>query len=116
MLKIQILRTIYSKTKRPTILAIQNKCKNRIKFAFEEIDLASIEKEIYNLKINKPPQSLDIPTKIKKKNGNTFAAFLWKRINISSKFAPFVSCLKSADLTPFHKKGEKDKKKVATDL
>ena len=73
--------------------------------------MASIEKEIYNLKINKPPQSLDIPTKIKKKNGDTFAAFLWKRINISSKFAPFVSCLKSADLTPFHKKGEKDKKK-----
>ena len=65
MLKIQILRTIYSKTKRPTNHSCNSKqMQKRIKFAFEEIDLASIEKEIYNLKINKPPQSLDIPTKI----------------------------------------------------
>ena len=46
------------------ILAIQNNCKNGIKFAFKEADLASIEKEIHNLKTNKTSQSLDIPTKI----------------------------------------------------
>ena len=39
----------------PRILAIQNNCKNRIKFASEEMDLESIKKEINNLKINKAP-------------------------------------------------------------
>ena len=51
----------------PSLLAIQNKCKNRIKFAFEEIDLASARIEIHNLKINKISQTLDIPSKIIKK-------------------------------------------------
>ena len=59
-----------------SILAIQSNCKNLIKFAFEEIDLASIEKEIYKLKLNKTSQSSDIPTKIIKKNVNIFAK-LW---------------------------------------
>ena len=97
----------WNKKDQPSILAIQNKCKNRIKFAFEEIDLASFEKEINNLKINTAPQSSDIPTKILKENGNIFAEFLWKRINSSIKFSPFVWCLKSADVTPFHKKRRK---------
>ena len=52
-----------------SILAIQNICKNRLKFAFEKMDLASIEKEIHNLKI---------ATKIIKENVNIFAEFLWK--------------------------------------
>ena len=45
----------------PSILAIQNNCKNRITFAFEEMDLASIEKEIRNLKINKASQKFEYP-------------------------------------------------------
>ena len=56
-----------------SILAIQSICKNLMKFAFEEIDLASIEKEIHKLKLNKTSQSSDIPTKIIKKNVNIFA-------------------------------------------
>ena len=67
----------------PSILEIQNKCKNQIKFAFEEINLASVEKEINNLKINKASQSSDIPTKIIKENVDIFAEFLWKTINSS---------------------------------
>ena len=58
------LRAILKYKDHPSILAIQNKCKNRIKFAFEELDLASIEKEIHNLKINQASQSSDIHTKI----------------------------------------------------
>ena len=40
------LRTLFSRVflaNHPNIFAIQNNCKNRIKFAFEEMDLASIE-------------------------------------------------------------------------
>ena len=104
------LRAILKYKDHPSILAIQNNCKNGIKFAFEEIDLASIEKEIHNLKMNKASQSSDIPTKIIKENVDIFAEFLWKSINSSIKSSTFPSCLKLADVTPFHKKGKKDKK------
>ena len=57
------LRAILKYKDHPSILAIQNTCKIGIKFAFEEIDLASIEKEIHNLKMNIASQSSDIPTK-----------------------------------------------------
>ena len=74
------------------------------------MDLASIEKEIHNLKINKASQSSDIPTKIIKENVDIFAEFLWKSINSSIKSSTFPACLKSADVIPLHKKGKKDKK------
>ena len=72
------LRAILKYKDHPSILAIQNNCKNGIKFAFEEIDLASIEKEIHNLKMNKASQSSDIPTKIIKENVDICADFYGK--------------------------------------
>ena len=72
------LRAILKYKDHPSILAIQNNCKNGIKFAFEEIDLASIEKEIHNLKMSKASQSLDIPTKIIKENVDICADFYGK--------------------------------------
>ena len=104
------LRAVLKYKDHPSILAIQNKCKNGRKFAFEEIDLASIEKEIHNLKMNKVSQSSDIPAKIIKENVGIFAKLLWKSINSSIKSSTFPSCLKLADVTPLHKKGKKDKK------
>ena len=80
------------------------------------MDLTSIEKEIHNLKINKASQSSYIPTKIIKENVD----ILWKNfiicrifmetISSSIKSSTFCSSLKSADVTPLHKKGKKDKK------
>ena len=100
-----MLRTLsYSKIQRP------HNWKNQIKFPFKEMDLASIEKEIHNLKINKSSPSLDIPTKTIKETIGIFSEFLWKSINSSIKSSTFPSCLKSADVTPLHKKGKKDKK------
>ena len=64
----------------PNISAGQNKYKNRIKFGFEEIDLAIIAKEVHNLKVNTASQSSDISTKIVKENINVFAEFLWKQM------------------------------------
>ena len=60
------LRAILKYKDHPSILAIQNNCKNGIKFAFEEIDLASIEKEIHNLKMNKASQRFGYPKQIYK--------------------------------------------------
>ena len=103
-------RAILKHKDHPSILAIQDKCKNRNKFAFEETDLANIEKEIHNLKISKACQSLDIRTKVLKENVNIFAEFSWKSINSSIESSTFPSCYKSADITPLHKKAKKDKK------
>ena len=87
------LRAILKYKDHPSILAIQNNCKNGIKFAFEEIDLASIEKEIHNLKINKASQSSDIPTKIIKENVDIFAEFLWKAIKAQLNLPLFLHVL-----------------------
>ena len=78
----------------PTILAIQNKWKNDNKSVFEETNLASIKKQIHNVKEN-----IDI-----------FAEFLWTSISSSIKSSTFPSCLKSADVTHLHEKVIKDKK------
>ena len=83
------------------------------------MDLASIKKEIHNLKINKASQRLDIPTKIMKENIDILAEFLWKNINCSIKSSTFASCLKSADVTLYTKKKHKKAKKIkkiTTDL
>ena len=73
------LRAILKYKDHSSPLAIQNNCKNRIKFAFEEMDLAIIDKGVHNLKMNKASQSSDIPTKIIKENVDFFVEFLWKR-------------------------------------
>ena len=87
------LRAILKYKDHPSILAIQNKCKNRIKFAFEELDLASIEKEIHNLKINQASQSSDIHTKIIKEIVGICPELLQKSINSSITSSTFPSCL-----------------------
>ena len=87
------LRAILKYKDHPSILATQNNCKNGIKFAFEEMDLASIEKEIHNLKINKASQSSDIPTKIIKENVDIFAEFLWKSIKAQLNLKLFLHAL-----------------------
>ena len=75
------------------------------------MNLGSIEKEFHNLKINKAPQSLDVPTKTINENVDIFAEYLWKSINSSIKSSTFHSCLKSADVTPLYKTGKKKKKR-----
>ena len=109
--KVPTVRAILKYKDHPSILAIQNNIKNGIKLAFEEIDLISIGKEIRNLKMNKASESSDIPTKIIKQNVDIFAKFLWEIINSAIKSSTFPSCLKSADMTPLHKKGKKRQKR-----
>ena len=109
--KVPTVRAILKYKDHPSILPIQNNIKNGIKLAFEEIDLISIEKEIRNLKMNKASQSSDIPTKIIKQNVDIFAKFLWEIINSAIKSSTFPSCLKSAYVTPLHKKGKKRQKR-----
>ena len=94
-----------------SILAIHNNCKNGIKLAFEEIDLASIGKEIHNLKLNKPSQSSDFSTKIVKENTDIFAEFLWKSISSSIKSSTFPSSLKLGRCDTLTQKRKKRQKR-----
>ena len=103
------LRAFLKYKDHPIILAFQNKCKNRNKFSFEETDFSSIEKKVHNLKINIASQTSDITTKLLKKNIDIFTEFLWKRIRSPIISSTFSSCLKSADVTPLHRKGKTDK-------
>ena len=106
----QTLRAILKYKNHPSIIAIQNKFKGGGVFYFRELEKEEIQKEIHNLNSNKASQHSDIPTKIIKSNSDIFSDFLYKSINSSIKSSLFLSCLKTADITPIYKKGKRDLK------
>ena len=94
----------------PSIIAIQNKCKDKGNFNFTEIDQKQIEKEIIlKLDVNKASQSSDIPIKVLKENSDIFSNFLCNSFNNSIKLSTFPEILKNADITPLY--GKKDKRR-----
>ena len=60
------LRAILKYRNHPSIIAIQNKCKDNGSFNFIEVDQKQIEKKKLKLDVNKASQSSNIPMKIKK--------------------------------------------------
>ena len=58
------LKAILKYRNHPSIIAIQNKCKDKDLFDFNEVDQKQIEKEILKLDVNKASQSSDIPIKL----------------------------------------------------
>ena len=60
------LKAILKYRKHPSIIAIQNKCKDNGSFNFIEVDQKQIEKKKLKLDVNKASQSSNIPMKIKK--------------------------------------------------
>ena len=91
----------------PSIIAIQNKCKDKGNFNFIEVDQKQIEKEILKLDVNKASQSSDIPIKVLKENSDIFSNFLCNSFNNSIKLSTFPEILKHADITPLFQKREK---------
>ena len=91
----------------PTSLLFKMNLKTRI--LFHRTRNEDIEKEIQNLNVNKACQYPDIPTKIIKENSDVHADFLCKSINNSIKASLFPSRLKNADITPTHKKEQKER-------
>ena len=67
-------------------------------------------KETNNLKTNKATQSIDIPTKIIKKNSDIFGRFIFGNYNNYLSYSIFPNSLKNAIITPVHKKGAKGSK------
>ena len=102
------LKAILKYRNHPSIIAIQNKCKDKGNFNFIEVDQKQIEKEILKLDVNKASQSSDIPIKVLKENSDIFSNFLCNSFNNSIKLSTFPEILKHADITPLYKKGKKD--------
>ena len=96
----------------PSIIAIQNKCKDKDSFNFIEVDQKQIVREILKLDINKASQSSDIAIKVLKENTNIFSNFLRNSFNNSIKFSTFPEFLKHADITPLYEKVKKISKET----
>ena len=60
--------------------------------------------------MSKPTQLEGIPTKIVKENLNIFTTFLAEDINTCIRKGEFPDKLKTADITPVFKKGDKHEK------
>ena len=104
------LKAILKYRNHPSIIAIRNKYKISECFKFTEVDQKEIEKEIIKIDVNKASQRSDIPTKVIKENIDIFGDFIGKSYNNTIKASQFYQNLKLADITPAHKKGQKDMK------
>ena len=82
------LKAILKYRNHSSIIAIQNKCKDKGNFNFIEVDQKQIEKEILKLDVNKASQSSDIPI-VLKENSNIFSNFLCNSFNNSIKLSTF---------------------------
>ena len=102
------LKAILKYRNHPSIIAIQNKCKDKGSFNFIEVDQKQIETEILKLDVNKISQSSDIPIKVLKENTDIFSNFLCNSFNNSIKLLTFPEIPKHADITPLYKKGKND--------
>ena len=102
------LKAILKYRNHSSIIAIQNKCKDKGNFNFIEVDQKQIEKKILKLDVNKASQSSDIPIKFLKENSDIFSNFLCCSFNNSIKLSISPEILKHADITPLYKKGKKD--------
>ena len=80
----------------PSIIAIQNKCKDKGNFNLIEADQKQIEKKILKPGENTASQSSNIPIKV-----DIFRTFLCNTFNNSIKLSTFTEILKHADITPF---------------
>ena len=79
-------------------------------FSFRPVNYEEVLTELKNLNMSKTTQLEGIPTKIVKENLNIFAAFLVKDINTCIRRGEFPDKMKTADIIPAFKKGDKHKK------
>ena len=91
-----------------SIIAIQNKSKDKGNFNFTEVDQKQTEKEILKLDVNKVSQSSDIPIKVSKETSNFFGNFFCNIFSNSIKLSIFPEILKHADITSLYKNGKKN--------
>ena len=79
-------------------------------FSFRPVNYEEVLTELKNLDVSKTTQLEGIPTKIVKENLNIFATFLTNDINKCIRKGEFPDKLKTADITPAFKRGDKHDK------
>ena len=106
-----ILKAIKKYQKHPSILKInENQLQNKENFEFKTITQESLLSEINILNAKKATQIDNIPIKIIKHNADIFSLVLHNIINKSLDFSIFPDKLKLADVTPVHKKEDRNDK------
>ena len=108
-----VMRTIVKYRVHPSIIAIKKNGNSSARFNFSLVDKEDILKEIKNLKVNKPTQNTDIPTKLIKENLDIFAVLIFENLNDIISQSVFPSALNLANITPVHKKIQKVKKIIS---
>ena len=102
------LKAILKYRNYPSIIEIQNKCKDKDSFNFIEVDQKQIECKILKLDVNK--ESTDIPIKFVKENIDILSNVLCKSFHNSINLSTFSEIFNHADITSLYKKGKKDTK------
>ena len=93
----------------PSILKIKSN-RTYSGFSFRPVNYEEVLTELKNLDMSKITHLEGIPTKIVKENLNIFAAFLVKDINTCIRRGEFPDKMKTANIIPVFKKGDKHKK------
>ena len=99
-------RAIQKYKNHPSIQMIKETFDNDKTFSFDLVSPDTIFKEIVSLDTNKSTNSNDVPIKIVKANADLFSIFVSNAFNKSVISCIFLSILKSADITPVHKKNQ----------
>ena len=97
-------RAIQKYKNHPSMQRIKETFDNDKTFSFDLVSPDTIFKEIVSLDTNKSTNSNDLPIKIVKANADLFSIFVSNAFNKSVISCIFLSILKSADITPAHKK------------
>ena len=79
-------------------------------FSFRPVNYEEVLTELKNVDVSKTTQLEGVPTKIVKENLNIFATFLTKDISKCIRKGEFPDKLKTADITPVFKRGDKHEK------
>ena len=91
-----IIKLIVKYRKHPSILTIEEVCKEKkhAAFSFSEVSKEEIFRGMLNLDFSKTCQGTDIPSKIIKENEDISATFLHSSLNTSVTSSEFPSVLK----------------------
>ena len=104
-----VLPAVNNFRNRPSILKFKL-IRNFSGFSFRPVNYEQVLTELKILGMSKTTQLEGIPTKIVKKNLDVFATFLVKDISTCIGKGEFPDKLKTADITPAFKKGDKHDK------
>ena len=95
----------------PSILMIKSKVKHINKFEFHHISESEVDLELKNINSKKSFTSKNIPPKILKETSEVCKNVVTHLVNNAFNTSIFPASLKTADITPVHKKGEFTNKK-----